>query len=421
MYLLYTIGLVLVLLGYLPVFLIQRLGSGYAGHLGQRLGRLDGLPPEPRCWIHAVSVGEALASVPLVEEIRRCWPTLNVMVSTVTPTGATVVHERLGHLATHCYFPLDLPGPVRHAIGAIDPVFFVAMETELWPNFFRELARRGIPAMIANGRISDHSFRRYRLVRPFMRRVLRPVRMLAMQSAEDARRIITLGAPPEQVVVTGNLKTAPPVSEVGLEALWSRLLGLTPGNVVWVAGSTHAGEEEIVLDAFLRLKAGHPELILVLAPRHIERTAEVERLIASRGLQSVRRTALPARRGAPIIVLDTVGELTRLYHVAKVAFVGGSLIPWGGQNMLEPALRARPVLFGPHTSNFREAARLLLASGGGLLVRNAAELEEAVHRLLEDPDVGRRMGEAAHEAVASHQGAVQETLELLKRIASSTR
>ncbi|MFQ5827992.1 MAG: 3-deoxy-D-manno-octulosonic acid transferase [Candidatus Methylomirabilia bacterium] len=421
MYPLYTFGLALALLGYVPAFLIRRLRSGYARHLGQRLGRLDGLPPVPRCWIHAVSVGEALASVPLVEEIRRLWPTLNVIVSTVTPTGATVVHERLGELATHCYFPLDLPGSVRRAIGAVDPLFFVAVETELWPNFLRELDRRGIPAMIANGRISDRSFRWYRLVRPFMRRVLRPIRMLAMQSAEDARRVIALGAPPEQVVVTGNIKTAPPGSEAGIKALWGRLLGLTPDKRVWIAGSTHAGEEEIVLDAFVRLKAYHPELILVLAPRHIERAAEVERLVSTRGLQSVRRTALPARRGAPVIVLDTVGELSRLYQVAGVAFVGGSLIPWGGQNMLEPALRRKPVLFGPHTSNFRDAAVLLLASGGGLLVRNASELEEAVHRLLNDPDLARQVGEAAHQAVASRQGAVQETLELLKQIVSPPR
>ncbi|MFQ5896743.1 MAG: 3-deoxy-D-manno-octulosonic acid transferase [Candidatus Methylomirabilia bacterium] len=384
----------------------------------ERLGRLEGLPPAPRCWVHAVSVGEALASVPLVQEIRNLWPDLNVVVSTVTPTGAIAVRERLGSLATHCYFPLDFPGPVRRAVRTISPVFFVAMETEIWPNFFRELDRGGVPVIVANGRISDRSFRRYRLVRPFLRKVLRPVRMFAMQSTEDARRIRILGALPERVVVTGNLKTELSASEAGVEARWNQLLELTADEPIWIAGSTHAGEEEIILDAFVRLKVHHPGLILVVAPRHIERVAEVERLIQVRGLRSAKRSALPAGRRVDVIVLDTIGELAQLYEVARIAFVGGSLIPWGGQNMLEPALRRKPVLFGPHTSNFRESATLLLDSGGGFLVKDSAGLETEAHRLLADPDLARRMGEAAFAAVASRQGAVRETMELLKKIVS---
>jgi len=418
MYVLYTLGLALVMLGYVPVFLGRSHGrTGSARLFFQRLGWLDGLLPAPRCWIHAVSVGEVTAAIPLVEGIHRLWPELHIIVSTATSTGATVVRERLGHLATHCYFPFDFPGPVRRAIRAISPTIFVGLETELWPNFFRELHRRGIPAMVANGRISDRSFRRYRLGRAFLRRLLGHISVFAMQSPEDARRIIALGAAPERVVVTGNLKLEAPSDYAGAESLWRRLVGLTGEEPVWIAGSTHRGEEEIVLDAFLRLRARHPSLVLVLAHRHPERVPEVERLIRARGLAQVRRTMHPNRAGArSVIVLDTVGELAQLYQLASVVFVGGSLIPWGGHNMLEPAFRRKPVLFGPHTANFRESAELLLGAGGAFLVRDCLELEAAVHRLLEDAELRRATGEAGFKAVASRQGAVRETLELLSRL-----
>lgn len=418
MYVLYTLGLTLVMLAYLPVFLARSLGRpGAARSLVQRLGRLHGLPPAPRCWLHAVSVGEATAAIPLVEGIHRLWPELNIVVSTATVTGATIVRERIGHLATHCYFPFDFPGPVRRAIRAINPVFFVNLETELWPNFFRELHRRGIPAMIANGRISDRSFRRYWLVRAFIRRFLNHISVFAVQSPEDARRIIALGALPERVVVTGNLKTELPPDYAGADSLWRRLLGLTGDEPVWIAGSTHRGEDEIVLDAFVRLRARHPSLVLVLAPRHPERVPEVERLIRARGLATVRRTALPQSPGErSVILLDTVGELAQLYQVASVVFVGGSLVPQGGHNVLEPALRHKPVLVGPHTANFRDSVVLLLGAGGAFVVRDSPELETTVDRLLRDPELRQAAGEVAFKAVLDRQGAVRETLELLAQL-----
>ena len=299
------------------------------------------MPAEPRCWIHAVSVGEAAAAAPLVRGIRGRWPALGIVVTTVTPTGARIVAGELGRVATHRYFPIDLPGPVRRALGAVRPRFFVGMETELWPNFLRALASRGVPSMIANGRISDRSFKRYRLVRPLVARMLARITVFAMQSEEDARRIIALGAPAERVVVTGNLKTdlVPAPSSTD----WEALLGLGPDDLLWIAGSTHRGEEAAVLDVFERLRPQFPALRLVLAPRHPERAAEVERLIAERGLRPIRRTALGpggAARGAAVI-LDTVGELADLYRLAAVVFVGGSLVPAGGHNMLEPALRKK--------------------------------------------------------------------------------
>jgi len=406
------------LLGYLPILAFKRLRpDGYGRSLGQRLGRFgEGLPREPRCWIHAVSVGEAATAVPLVEAITRRWPQLGIVMTTVTPTGARIVADRLAGRAVHRYFPIDLPGPVRRALDAVNPRFFLCMETELWPNLLRGLAARGVPSMIANGRISDRSFRRYRLVRFFTARMLAHVRVLAMQSEEDARRIIALGARPERVVVTGNIKNDLIPPEGGGEALWQRLLGLDDGEPVWVAGSTHRGEEVIVLDVYLRLRARVPTLALVLAPRHPERVAEVERLVRERGLQPVRRSGLPKSqaRGA-VIIVDTVGELAQIYRVASVVFVGGSLAPTGGHNMLEPALLRKPVLFGPHTTNFRESAELLLEAGGALLVRDGAELDAHMGALLVDAERRRLMGEAAFKAVAGRRGAITHTLELVER------
>jgi 3-deoxy-D-manno-octulosonic-acid transferase len=305
---------------------------------------------------------------------------------------------------------------VGRALDAVRPRFFIAMETELWPNFLRALARRGIPSMIANGRISDRSFRRYRLAGRFLARVLERVTVFAMQSQEDARRIIALGAPPERVVVTGSLKADAGGDDPGARQLWERLLGLAPDDQVWIAGSTHRGEEELLLDAFARLRPRFPRLVLVLAPRHPERASEVDRLIRERGLVPLRRSELPRERARDaVVVLDTVGELARLYRVGHVVYVGGSLVPNGGHNMLEPALRSRPVLFGPHTENFRESAELLLEARGAMRVADAAGLESAVGALLADPAAARAMGERGHAAVVSRQGGVQATIELIER------
>lgn len=418
MYILYTCLLLVFVLAYAPIFVVRRLARERdATGLFQRFGyRLPKLPAGPRCWIHAVSVGEVMAAIPLITALRHRWPDLHPVVSTVTPTGARVVRERLGASVIHLYFPLDFPGAARRALAAVAPAFFVALETELWPNFLRALRARGVPAMIANGRISDRSFRRYRLVRPFMLRLLEGIVVFGMQSVEDARRIIALGASPERVVVTGNLKTEASSGDAGADALWRRLLGLTGEELVWIAGSTHRGEEEVLLEAFDSLKRRYPSLVLVLAPRHPERVAEVERVIRARGLASVRRSALPRDRAqSAIIVLDTVGELAQLYQLAEVVFVGGSLVPAGGHNMLEPALKRKPVVFGPHTTNFRDGTELLVAARGALVVRERRELEQALDRLLADSTLRQSMGDAAFEAVSGRQGAVRETLELIER------
>jgi len=414
---LYSTVLRLGLLGYLPVAVARHArGTGHPPNVASRLWRAgEALPPAPRCWVHAVSVGEALTAAPLVDGLRARWPALAIVMTTVTPTGASVVGQRLGDRVTHRYFPLDLPRPVARALDAVRPRFFIAMETELWPNFLRALAQRGVPAMVANGRISDRSFRRYQRVRPFMRRVLRAIAVFAMQSEEDARRIVDLGAPPARVVVTGSLKSDVPPPAPGAAERWAKVLGLEPGEALWVAGSTHRGEESPVLDAYLRARAAHPRLVLLMAPRHPERVEEVEALVAARGLAPIRRSALAgARPDNGVVVLDTVGELADLYGAAALAFVGGSLVNTGGHNMLEPAVRGRPVLFGPHTSNFRESAQLLLDAGGALRVADGGGLAEAVGALAADPARRAAMGEAGARAVAARRGALEATLALVQ-------
>ena len=424
MYALYSaVALIGLITLWMPVALLRRLTRGVPLNARARLarekasnaGRTSG-------WVHAVSVGEAIAAAPLVEGLRRLHPELPLVMTTVTSTGAQIVRDRFAGLATHRFFPLDFPSVTRRAVAAINPAFLICMETELWPNTLRTLASRGVPVMIANGRISDRSYRRYRLVRRFMTSVLADVRVFAMQSDEDARRIIALGAQPERVVVTGNIKVdATAVDPAGSVDLWRRLLGLTPGQRVWVAGSTHAGEEGPVLDAHRAALADCPELVLVIAPRHPERTREVLALVDRRGWPSVRRSELPHRATAadatdfPVIVLDTVGELAQLYSVADVVFVGGSLVPMGGHNVLEAAQRRKPVLIGPHTENFRDSVGLLESAGAALVVRDAPELSHELRRLLADQDLRLKLGDAGYEAVASRHGAVRETLDLVGR------
>jgi 3-deoxy-D-manno-octulosonic-acid transferase len=381
------------------------------------MGHLEPLPgTAPRAWLHAVSVGEAIAATPLVEGLRRRYPSLPLVMTTVTETGAAVVRERFAREATHRFFPLDLPGSVRRAVEVIEPAFLVCMETELWPTLFRTLARRQIPVMIANGRLSDRSFRRYQLVRAFMKEVLADVTVCAMRSAEDARRIIALGASPERVFVTGNVKHEAGDDPPGVADLWRRLLGVPDGRPVWIAGSTHRGEELAVLEAHAAARRRFPDLALVLAPRHPERVAEIAELITTRGDTAVRRSELPRpKRSDAVILLDTVGELAQLYSVADVVFVGGSLVEAGGHNMLEPAARGKPVLLGPHNENFRESADLLLGCGAATMVRNGIELGGEITALLGDPELRERLGAAGRAAVASRHGAVRETLDLAAR------
>jgi 3-deoxy-D-manno-octulosonic-acid transferase len=413
---LYSAVLAALVTGYAPVAVYRRLARGVPLNLAARMGGLEPVRSRaPRGWVHAVSVGETLAAQPLLQALHHRYPALPLVLTTVTDTGARVARERFAAIAEHRFFPLDFAWCVRRAVAAIGPAFLICMETELWPNTLRALAARGTPVMIANGRISDRSFRRYGAVRRLLRPLLDDVRVFAMQSAEDARRITALGARPDRVFVTGNLKHEAAAGGDGA-ATWRRILGLAPGQPVWVAGSTHAGEEAAVLAAHRAARTRRPDLALVIAPRHPERVPEVLGLVAAQGFRAVRRSALPERPDAgAVVVLDTLGELASLYAVADVVFVGGSLVETGGHNVLEPALHARPVLFGPHTSNFREAAALLVGADAGVVVADPDALADQLAHLLDDPARRAAMGAAGRAAVASGTGAVRATLELVER------
>ena len=399
---------------YAPVALGRKLTRGVPLNLRARLGFARGAAPTRRAgWIHAVSVGEAMTAIPLVAGLRDRYPELPLVVTTVTETGARIVRERLSALAGHRYFPLDLPGAIDRVARSIDPAFLVCMETELWPNLVWRLERRGVPVMIANGRLSDRSFRRYSLVRALLRPTLEQIRVFAMQSEEDARRIVALGAPAGRVTVTGNMKHDALGVDEGAGPRWRQRLGLAPCRPLWIAGSTHPGEEEMILDAHAQARASTPDLALVVAPRHPERVAEVSAVAARQGPVVLRSTLPSPRAPGAVVILDTVGELAELYAAADVVFVGGSLVPRGGHNLIEPARLGKPVLFGPHTENFRETSALLVGSGGGLVVKGAAELGARLAALLADEAGRTRMGALARDAVEGRQGAVQTTLGLI--------
>ncbi len=394
--------------------------------LPQRLGLLAAQPFKlgvaAACiWIHAVSLGEVVAVAPLVRELRRRYPDARLVVSTVTETGREAVEQRLEGVAEHRYAPLDFPWVVNQAIDQLRPSLYVFVETELWPNLLRSLRRRNIPSVLVNGRLSTRSFERQRLpvIRDFYRTMLNMISSCLMQSERDAQRMIDLGADPSRVRCTGNIKFDQPVPQAaaGGTAVSKQAIGLTERERLVVAGSTHPGEEEIIVDAYQAVCEDFPDLRLVLAPRHIERAAQVEQMVRAKGLTVSRRSTGHGESsfgsGPRVVVLDTRGELALLYREAAVAFVGGTLVPVGGHNLLEPAVWGKPVLFGPHTDHCAEVAALLLTARGGRVVEGVQGLARSLRDLLGNSDALKGMGQAAQQVVADNQGALQRSAEII--------
>jgi 3-deoxy-D-manno-octulosonic-acid transferase len=369
-------------------------------------------------WIHAVSVGEVLAARPIAARLKALRPDRKILVSTFTSTGNAVARENLA-ADTIIYLPLDYPWVVRRALKLFDPSLLIIVETEIWPNLLRAAAERKTPVLLLSGRLSRRSFHRYYLLRRFFAAVLRQFAALGMQSREDAERIVRLGADPRKVSVTGNLKrSSAPADENTARGERRDLSGLRgESGRVLVAGSTHRGEEEILLNAFVSLKQSFPELVMVLAPRHPQRFAEVEKLIEKRGLRYARRSRLNGRLGQPpdVVLLDTIGELADFYRVADVAFVGGSLVDAGGHNLLEPAWHRKPVLFGPWVGGYAEIAAEMKQSGGGIQVRGEEEFILETSRLLSDRERARAAGENAFQAVQAAGAVVDQSMELISR------
>jgi 3-deoxy-D-manno-octulosonic-acid transferase len=380
-------------------------------------------PNKPVIWIHAVSLGEVVAVTPLVEELHRRYPNHRFIVSTVTETGREAVEQRLAGLAEHLYAPLDFPWVVSRLVARLRPVLYLFIETELWPNLLRNLHRQGVPTVMVNGRLSSRSFARQQWapVRSFYRSMLQTLSLCLMQSDRDVDRIIALGAEPSRVRRTGNIKFDQPIPSVVRGGTARSSLGLQATDRLLVAGSTHPGEEEILVECYLALVKQCPSAVLLLAPRHIERVESVEAMIRARGLAVQRRSAIEQVGGLQpigprVLLLDSRGELPTIYREAVVAFVGGTLVPVGGHNLLEPAQWSKPVLFGPHTDHCAEIADLLIHAGGGYRVSHQEDLTRQVIALFSDDEERERVGRLARHVVEQNQGALEQTLEAIEKL-----
>ena len=409
---------------------IARLHGRRGPRLGERLARgrdLEGLRSDG-FWVHAVSVGEVRIALALVGALRVRCPGVPFHLTVCTDTGRALADEaRLTapHAAPDSIsdLPIDLPGPIGRFLDRLRPRLILIVETEIWPNLFRVASSRSIPVLLVNGRISQRTYPRYLKVRPLLARVLGGVRLFAMQSAADATRVRSLGAPAERITVTGNVKYDLPLPRVDPSAI-RRRLGAGPGDFLFVAGSTAPGEESAIIDAFKALRCVRPEARLILAPRHPEaRQAAADALhradLPPLAWSSLRPDGPPFAAGATAsaaVLVDTLGVLPEIYAAASLVFVGGSLVPRGGQNLLEPAALGRAVLFGPHIENFRPSASALIERGGGFMATDAAALRELVLRLAADDDARAAAGALAREVVESHRGALQATVNLVAAI-----
>jgi 3-deoxy-D-manno-octulosonic-acid transferase len=385
----------------------------YRTHLGERFG-LGRRLAMPSIWLHAVSVGEVSAAAALVRALHARHPDVPLVLTTATPTGRAQAATLFGADVEVRFLPYDTAGSVRRFLARIRPLAAIIMETELWPNLLHECGRRGVPVVFASARLAARSVPRYRRFGTLFSAGLRNA-WVAAQSSADADRFIALGADPARTRVVGNLKfdmrLGEAVAENGRE-LRRRYLGARP---VWTAGSTHEGEEELVLGAQAVLERAVRGALLVLVPRHPQRFEGVAALLERRGLVFDRRgRSETVRPEAQVLLLDTMGELTAFYAASDVAFVGGSLVPVGGHNLLEPAALGVPVITGTHTQNGPEIARLLIEAGGALEVADAVALAAAAGRLLADPALRERMGESARSFVEAHRGSLARLLALIE-------
>jgi len=420
LYILYSTLLAVGFVLALPWFLWKGRTTGkYGRTFRERMGRLPvylNVDGRRSIWIHAVSVGEAMAARPLVPALRERFPGYRVFLSTTTMTGNAVAARGARDLDGLFYAPFDWPGPVRQALSTLNPTLLVLMETELWPNLIHEAHRRGTRVALVNGRISDRSFRRYRQIRPFLRRVLGEVDLFLMQGEAHAQRAQALGAPPGRVRVTGSLKfdaVEPGRPPVRLTQLLQR-----PGRrprPLWIAGSTVGGEEELVLQAFHRVRERVGDATLLIAPRHPERFDSVPPLVEAAGFKCRRRSTLGPAVWADgeVLLLDTLGELARLYSLASVVFIGKTLVSFGGHNIVEPAAAGKPIVIGPHMENFQEIADQFLAADAVVQVETAEELGQEVAGLMVDEPRRRVLGARARAVVELHRGAAGRTVSAL--------
>ena len=421
MLILYDVIYILFFLCYLPFFLIR--GKYHRGFL-MRLGILPAnvinkLKDQKVIWMHTVSVGEAQAVSTLVKDLKQQYPDYLLVISTVTKTGNKIVQSLIKPDNLAIYSPLDIGFIVNRVVNLVNPQLFIIAETEIWPNLITSLAKRAIPVVLVNGRISAVSFKGYKLIRPFLKEILKNFSLFCVQTKEDAQRITELGAAQTKVKVTGNMKFDISSSEFRAQSLQ---LGLKENEKLLIAGSTHRGEEKIILQAHKELVKNCSDLRLLIAPRHIERTKEIEGLIAGFGFKSQRVSRLnstlpPTTYHLPsVLLLDTIGQLKDLYACADIVFIGGSLIPHGGQNPIEPAVFSKPMLFGPYMSNFSNIAKLLLNKRAAMMVKDPQQLKDSCLELLNNPVLRKELGERAKELVQENRGASLRNMELIKQL-----
>jgi 3-deoxy-D-manno-octulosonic-acid transferase len=425
MYLLYSLLLALALVAGLPFWLFQAIRHGkYTRGLSERFGRVPGrllkTPNPPTIWIHAVSVGEVLAISKLVTQLQQDLPRYRTLVSTTTDTGQKLAREKFGESNTF-YFPLDFASSIRPYLGALKPDLLVLAETEFWPNLLRLCSQQGTSIAVVNARISDRSFPGYRRWRKLLTRILENVNLFLAQTDEDSRRLIGIGAPADRVKVSGNLKfdvAAPTASKI-VERLRENFVQARSGPI-FVAGSTVASEEEgLLLNAFRNVLASQPAAVMILAPRHPERFPEIAEQLRAFGLPLWRRTSWqqePIRGG--IFLLDSIGELGSVYCLADVAFVGGSLVPRGGHNIIEPAQYGVPIIVGNHTENFRDIVGLF-RNRGAVKIVGPAELPLVLLELMSNPAERAELGRRARETLQTQVGATQRTIAALKDLLSA--
>jgi 3-deoxy-D-manno-octulosonic-acid transferase len=430
-YVIYNLLLAFALLASAPYWLLRLLRQGkYREGVGERLGML---PPhlrslaaagKPVIWVHAVSVGEILAVAGLIEEMRKRFAGYAIAISTTTGTGHKLAGERFG-AENVFFFPLDLSFAVQRYMRLLRPKLVVLAETEFWPNFLRLARLSGAAVAVVNARISDRSYPRYKKFRSLLRVALRSVDCFLAQTEDDARRLAGIGAEPGRIQIAGNLKfdAAAPAAKPEAGQLLARLQEISAGPIA-VVGSTVEGEEQMLMATLRAILERHPRALVILAPRHKERFDAVAGLLGNFGIPFTRRSYPEWPRNVnsgSILLLDTIGELASIYGLAYVAFVGGSLVPRGGHNILEPAAFGIPILVGPHTENFRDIVQKFAAGGGVLVVRDQHELQSALLRLLADPLERKQLGERALAVLQANQGATGRTLaELEKLLAGRT-
>lgn len=395
-----------------------RKAPAYARRIGERFA--VGLPPlKPGgIWVHAVSVGESIAAAPMIRALQASHPELTITVTCMTPTGSERIQALFGDSVQHCYLPYDLPWAAAHFLNKARPKLAVVMETELWPNHIHQCAKRGIPVALANARLSERSARGYARFKGLTAPMLAELSLIAAQTQAEAERFRALGARSQCVEVTGSIKYDLKIdAELPARATELRHSWQADSRPIWIAASTHAGEDEIILAAHRQLLVSHPDTLLILVPRHPERFDGVFELCQRHGLATRRRsTGTAVEPGDQVLLGDTMGELLFLYALADVAFVGGSLVANGGHNLLEPAALGKPVLSGPHLFNFLEIAAQLREAGALNEVENAEQLAAHVAELLSNPDEVQRMHLAGLAVLKANQGALERLLDGLQRL-----